>query len=76
MTVTVERIELSTPYRSYRDQKCTKVIQTSGVAFDGKRKRTCDRRAMFKLKGDKFCVQHAGETALKHLIENQRDGSV
>jgi len=67
----VERIELSKPYYGHRDERCGKTVQTSGVAFDGKRKESCRRRAVFKLNGDRFCVQHAGETALRHLIDNQ-----
>lgn len=72
LTIKIERMVATKKALRMLDQRCTKAIRQSGTAFERRPDRHCDRMAVFKLDGKPFCVQHAGEVALKHLIDNQR----
>lgn len=51
--------------------RCTKRVRSTGTDFYGRDPHKCARAARFKVNGRKYCTQHAGELALKHLLKEQ-----
>jgi len=69
----ISQIELPTVHRRHLcfEKRCARVVKSSGTSvFDSNRHR-CGRFARLELDGVPLCTQHAGEFALKHLIEKQ-----
>lgn len=48
--------------------RCSKTVKT-GTAFNPT-VCTCKRFANFRIDGNLFCTQHAGDVALRHLIDD------
>ncbi len=67
----IEKLRLPKPEKRWKEQRCARIVRSSGTTyFDGDTGR-CGRMARFKIDGIGLCTQHAGEAALKHLINQQ-----
>lgn len=67
----IEKLELPKGAKRWREQRCCRVVKSTGTTyFDGQKNR-CGRMARFKIDGIAFCTQHAGEVSLRHLLDAQ-----
>ena len=48
--------------------RCSKQVYTSGDGISPRPQHRCRRLARYQVNGESYCVQHAGETALKALL--------
>ena len=56
--------------RRLRAVPCSKKVKSCGT-FLNERMNRCDRFATVRVDGIPFCTQHAGEAALKYIMDNQ-----
>jgi hypothetical protein len=64
----IEEILLPEPHKRHSEGRCSKLVRSCGSISMSPRHNTCRKLATFKMDGTPYCAQHAGETALKHLI--------
>lgn len=67
----IEPIELPPPEKRWKEKRCSRIVRSTGTTYFQGRRNQCGRMARYKLDGVMFCVQHAGEMALKQLINQQ-----
>lgn len=72
-SIKIKEIELPVPNkRSFlREKRCSRIVKSCGTRFSGKKKSRCGRFATFEIDGIEFCTQHAGEMALKYLLNKE-----
>jgi len=56
-------------------ERCCMKVKSFGTGYFSGRQGLCARVARFEMNGKKYCPQHAGYIALKHLSDNQITGS-
>lgn len=69
MSVDIEELELPKPEKRWREQRCSRIVRSTGTTYFQGQKNRCGRIARFKVDGVPLCTQHAGEAALKHLLK-------
>jgi len=68
----IEELELPVPAKRWKKKYlCSKKVAMAGTTYFDNKNNQCRRAARFKVGNKQFCVQHAGECALKHLMDNQ-----
>jgi len=67
----IQKIKLPTPAYVWREKRCCRVVRSSGTTYFDNQRNRCGRMARYNMNGIALCTQHAGEAALKHLIDNQ-----
>ncbi|WP_346839783.1 hypothetical protein [Microbulbifer sp. SAOS-129_SWC] len=54
--------------KRWREQRCCRIVRSTGTHYFQGRNNRCGRMARFTLNGIALCTQHAGEAALYHLL--------
>jgi hypothetical protein len=69
--VKVEKLELPENAKRWQEQRCCRIVKSTGTHYFDGNKHRCGRMARFKVDGIAYCTQHAGEAALRYVIEAQ-----
>lgn len=69
----VEEIPLPKNYvdRTLYAARCSRKVRSTGTGYFDNDKSRCARLARFKVNGVPYCIQHAGEAALRFVIAQQ-----
>jgi hypothetical protein len=67
----IEKLNLPVPAKRWKEQRCSRIVRSTGTHYFEGHKNRCGRMARFKLDGVPLCTQHAGEMALRHLMKLQ-----
>lgn len=69
----IEPLDLPKQAKRWREQRCSKLVASTGTHYFEDHKEQCGRMARFKLDGVPYCTQHTGEMALRYLIKQQEN---